>query len=99
MTDTYNKAEDYLKQYSKTTKKLESIKAKVAERFLELCTRFPEAPIATGDENTIIKAKGLADKDYIKRLSFDDQIMYIRAIEEWIENIYYTQGNLFINKK
>lgn len=96
MTDTYNKGKDYLKKYNSLTKEMESLKAKVAERFLDLCTRYPDAPVIVSENNTIIKAKGLADKSSISRIPFDDQLKYITTIENWISNLEpYVQGNLF----
>lgn len=95
MTDTYNKGKDYLRQFKSVTTQLNSLKSKVAERFLDLCTRYPDAPVSQ-EGDMIIKAKGIADKSSIDTIPFEKQIEYIISIEKWVQDLEpFVQGDLF----
>jgi len=78
-------ANDYLKTYKSLNKELLRLKIDVNEKLVEMCKKYPDAPIVKTSDNVIIKA-GSLHKNYLTDLNFELQIRYIQEIEKFIEN-------------
>lgn len=88
-------ANEYKKEYAILKIKLESLKAHVADRLLNLVNRFPQTSITMKD-GTIGNAKLINTYNAINLINLDTQILNIQEIETHIENLSpYKQGNLF----
>jgi hypothetical protein len=82
MTNKRKTGNDYLTEYNELQNKVEVLKSKISNRLHDLCTKFPDVPVASmGD--VVIKAKTINSTLYITSININDQIKYIQAIEEY----------------
>lgn len=87
-------AKDWRKAHANVLAKLNRVENRITMRLLELCERHPDIPVGT-NENTIIKAKTIANINYLIELNIDAQIKYIEIIEEYLASLHpYKQLTL-----
>lgn len=61
------------------------LKAKVAQRLLELCTQYPNVPLSDSPSDTYFTISGeIANKQYIAGIELEAQIKCVEIIEKWI---------------
>lgn len=75
----------YREEYENLLIKQQALKARISARLLQLSKLHPEAVIAE-HEHTKIKAKSIANANYIASIEIDTQLAYIEAIEQWLAN-------------
>ena len=88
-------ASDYLKEQKDLQNSLIRLDALVSNRLYTLAKLYPDA-IINRISNTDIMAKNIISLHTAEELSFDQRLVYIQKIEEYIESLNkYIQGKLF----
>jgi hypothetical protein len=100
MSEVKKTAQDYRKELKNLYEKIDALKVRIAERLHSLCERFPDADIGIQyghfESATIMKAKTIGGMIFISRISIEERLEYIQAIEKWItEQNPVKQGKLF----
>lgn len=91
-------ANDWRKAHADAEAKLNRIENQITMRLLELCERHPDVPVARNAdmERTIVKAKSIANPNYLTDQTIDIQIRYIEIIEEHLDSLHpHQQQKLF----
>lgn len=74
---------DYKNEYNEVLIRQKRLTNEIHQRLLELSTANPQV-IITEIGDVQIKAKSIADKNYIKTIDIPTSILYIQRIEEWL---------------
>lgn len=76
---------DYRNEHKELTGKLNSLKAKVSARLLELCKQYPDVVLPDNCAG-ILKSKDIANKLIIDDIKVEYLILYIETIETELAN-------------
>ena len=77
---------DLQNSYKRLNDQLTALYNRTNDKLHYLTNKFPNAIITTHN-NTEIKAKAITNMSFIKELTFEEKIIYIRAIEKHIESL------------
>jgi hypothetical protein len=98
MSQKRKTAADYRLEYLGLQKDLESLEERIADRLIDLCKRFPDAPIKKDIKfgGTVSAKSIVSSRNWILCQPVSTLLVYIEAIEDYLKSKeVYVQGKLF----